>query len=203
MSGNARRIDRISWTVSIVLHALLLFFALPALTLQVDKNLQFAIPVTLDLKSKMAAPPKAIPKKAQIGKKKTSHKTVEKHKKLATRGTIPVPAAATEHEAAPTDTAPVSLPGDRDEPVTINAVAPIYPKEALNNNWTGTVTLLITIDKQGKPVWTEIVKSSGHVSLDESFVRTIQNFYTFKPKRFLGKDIPGKIRLSYTFELDK
>lgn len=231
---NEKILDRVSWGISIGVHLAVLFLAFPAIKMQLDPHIRFAVPVTIDVNTRFASPPKAIPKETITQHKKPSppppkpkpkpkpkQKEVPKKPPVA-KGTIPVPQKKApepekkeEKPVKPTDTkteekpvakqepaAPASMPGDRDEPVTENVVAPVYPKEALNNNWAGTVTLEITIDKEGKPIDIDVIKSSGHASLDASFIRTIKTFYTFKPKQLFGKKMSSKLRLSYSFKLD-
>ena len=94
------------------------------------------------------------------------------------------------------------MPGDRPAAIISQKSDPIYPKQALNNEWEGTVTVEVLISKLGKPLRIKITQSSGYVSLDQSFVRTIKEFYTFKPKRVGGQDQRSLIQLSYSFSLE-
>lgn len=96
---------------------------------------------------------------------------------------------------------PAALPGDRPEPILTNDIVPVYPKQALNNEWEGQVEVSVEVDATGKPIRVSVISSSGHPILDQAFVRTIQELYTFKPKREGGKDVSGTKRLSYTYKL--
>ena len=213
---------------------MLLFFAFPAIKMEMDSRVQSTIPVMMDMNARIAQPPKTTAKETVVKKpqpkaapkpqpKPEPPKEKKVEKPPVVKGTVPVPQKnpdprpkkeekpqikaqsqpqKEQKAVAQEESAPVGMPGDRDEPVTENVVTPVYPKEALNNNWAGTVTLEVHIDKEGKPTYVDIVKSSGHASLDAAFVRTIQNFYTFKPKQVFGKKVSGKLRLSYSFKLD-
>ena len=95
---------------------------------------------------------------------------------------------------------PTSLPGDRKQPQTAQKADPVYPKVALNNEWQGTVKVLVQVSNTGNPTHIKVTQSSGHSSLDTAFVRAVKQ-YTFKPKRVMGKNVNGSIALAYTFQL--
>ncbi len=99
---------------------------------------------------------------------------------------------------------PVRLPGDRDEPGFIQsfAVPPVYPKAALNYNWAGKVEIEFLIDAEGNVATFNVVRSSGHDELDQAFGRTVQQYWKFNSRRIMGKDLNGKIKLSYEFKID-
>ncbi|MEK9728001.1 MAG: energy transducer TonB, partial [Candidatus Margulisiibacteriota bacterium] len=78
---------------------------------------------------------------------------------------------------------------------------PTYPKLALNNEWEGTVKVNVTVSSTGKPIQVTVISSSGYETLDNSFIRAIQNSYQFKPKRVMGNNVVGVITLSYSFTL--
>jgi protein TonB len=46
--------------------------------------------------------------------------------------------------------------------------SPIYPAKASEQHQVGTVTLIVSIDDQGKPIGAKIARTSGYPSLDES-----------------------------------
>ena len=73
-------------------------------------------------------------------------------------------------------------------------------KNAINNNWQGTVIVDVTVDDKGKVVKVNIYRSSGFDILDQSFVDTVKSEYYFKPKRVLGEDKTDTIRLKYDYE---
>ena len=94
-----------------------------------------------------------------------------------------------------------SLPGDREAPAAYGQGKPIPPKIAINNEWNGTIILEVEVDNLGKMLNYKIIQSTGYKELDESFIKTVQSGYTFKPKRVMGKDQTGTVTLSYTFDL--
>ena len=98
---------------------------------------------------------------------------------------------------------PTSLPGDRVQPAVSEKSSPVYPKKALNNDWQGTVKVKVTVSAQGKPIAFEIISSSGHAILDQSFIRSIKQNFQFLPKRKMGKNISGALILSHTFSLEE
>lgn len=102
----------------------------------------------------------------------------------------------------PVASEPESLPGDRKVATVAKHTVPIYPKQALNQGLTGTVIADFAINEQGKPTRHRIIQSTGHDILDAAFVQTVMGYYTFEPKRVMGENVAGSIRLSYTFELE-
>ena len=92
-------------------------------------------------------------------------------------------------------------PGDRDHPVIASAVLPSYPKNAINNNWEGTVKVKAKIDIDGNVIYANIINSSGHKSLDTAFLQAVKQRYRFKPKRLFGKNSIGFITVKYKFKL--
>lgn len=97
---------------------------------------------------------------------------------------------------------PTSLPGDRKQPLLKHSMTPVYPKTALNNEWSGTVTAEIGVDPEGHVISITIVKSSGYPILDESFKRSLQG-YQYLPKREMGINKSGKTRVTYAFKLEE
>ena len=96
---------------------------------------------------------------------------------------------------------PTRLPGDRDQPIVSQSVQPVYPKMALNYNFQGLIKVKLTISYKGKVVNYKIIKSTGHDILDQTFVRTVMNFYRFKPKRKMGLNKQGTVLVEYEFKL--
>ncbi len=199
-SDKEQKIAALSFSLAI--HAVILFFTLPAVELKIDKSMQYAVPVRLDFDQEFVAPTQEDPG--------TGDPKLPKHKDYDGTAT-PKPSKTAldkKEDTRPSSNSivgtpkPLGLPGDRPSASTLNAVAPIYPKEALNNNWQGTVVLEITVGVDGNPKSITLVKSSGYTVLDNSFIRTVTHYYTFKPKRFLGQNIESTLRLSYTFSLE-
>jgi protein TonB len=197
----------IAFILSIFLHAFLLFLFFFSLNpIQIQAPPDYLVPVQLDASNTLTegnAPQSGAPETT------LTQPIPQNSSEVSTTQTLPEPQSKGETSQAapqpnPSNTPPSNggLPGDREIPTPIRSVAPIYPKDALNNNWQGTVVLEVAIDSTGAPLQIRVVKSSGHSSLDNAFIRTVQRYYTFKPKRFLGRDIPGTVQISYTFSLE-
>eukprot|EP01047_Picozoa_sp_COSAG01_P011775 COSAG01_NODE_519_length_16012_cov_4.344058_3_plen_159_part_00 len=93
------------------------------------------------------------------------------------------------------------LPGDRKKALLSVKATPTYPKKALNLDWSGKIIVKANINTKGRVSHVNIIKSTGHQLLDQSFIRTLYEQYRFKPKRVLGKNISSFLKLSYDFEL--
>ncbi|MFC1751928.1 energy transducer TonB [Thermoproteota archaeon] len=180
-------INRASFLVSIGVHIAILMIAVPVdkITVKIEQK-PYQIPVQMQITK---APPPS---------KKETKPTI---KKVITEKKVAKAPAKIETVEKPQE--PTRLPGDRDNPEIAETFTPVYPKTALNNNWSGQIIVLATINENGEPVAIEIKKSTGYDLLDETFVRTVKHYYRFKPKRVLGKDVIGKKELNYTFILDE
>jgi D-alanyl-D-alanine endopeptidase (penicillin-binding protein 7) len=78
---------------------------------------------------------------------------------------------------------------------------PVWPVGAIAAKKTGTVTLSFLIGVDGKLKGSRIVKSSGHVELDEA-ARTGIEKCTFKPGTRDGDPIEGWNMMQYVWALD-
>lgn len=183
---------KLSLIITSVLHLLFLFIALPTETIHIiQKEKEYeTIPVTFIEKK-----PKPIPKPQKEVKKTAVKKVPEVKKDTTPKKSTPVPQQAETKEPPRKPS-----PGDRDTPIVAAEAEPVKPKSAINNGWSGTVELLITINKDGLPIQIELLKSSGHEELDQSFIRTVKNTYRFKPKVVYGEAQIGTLKLKYTFE---
>ncbi len=203
------RIERvIALLVSATIHIaiLLITFPIPVITITPSKStLQVPIKFVLEAASEPLA--EATPPQPPIPPLPNQDKEVTAPAKLPTKPMPPssTPAVVTPNptaEAKPGPATPNSLPGDRKGAVVARSTVPIYPKSALNQGLTGTVVADFAIDPAGKPTRHRIITSSGHEMLDNAFVQTVMTYYTFEPKRVMGENLPGSIRLSYSFELE-
>jgi TonB family protein len=186
MKINEKGVNRLAFVFTLVFHIILLAIHIPYPKEKIKATVtKYRIPIQMKIS------------KAPIRKKSNSKKIAvpkPKKKKVATKRKAEKVVTAKKIEQ------PTSLPGDRDIPVvTDDSFIPVYPKEALNNNWEGKVELLVLINEKGIAANVEVIKSSGHKVLDESFKRTVQNYYKYKPKRVMGKNVMGKIRIEYEF----
>jgi TonB family protein len=77
-----------------------------------------------------------------------------------------------------------------------------YPQQALRDSVEGIVTVIFTIDIQGKPSNIQIENSLGKAFDDEVF-RVIETMPVWKPASYNDQPVPSKISLPLTFELNK
>lgn len=206
---------------SLLLHILILLLAFPTLEFKPKMTQMVFLPVTLDVGPDAVPVPKpvvpVVKKVAPVKQAPTAHlgpkvpmpevisPVMPSVPNLPSKGLEPTkPAPPVGDVASGTGTSVVSgpLPGDRELAEAAGMVKPIYPKEALNNNLQGTVTVEVSIDASGNPVTVRLLKSSGHKVLDDSFIRSIGRYYRFKPRRVMGQDLPSTMKLSYTYSLD-
>jgi TonB family protein len=112
---------------------------------------------------------------------------------------IALNAAAQTTSSAPTaDTPPPpSSPG----PKTNTCSRPVYPKEALRNEWTGKSTIAFLIGVDGLVKDSRVVKSSGHDVLDEA-AREALSQCQFKPAKVDGKPVAAWQPVQYVWTLD-
>jgi periplasmic protein TonB len=62
-----------------------------------------------------------------------------------------------------------------------SAPAPSYPIEAIRKALTGTVTLRVLVDVDGKPIDVQVERSSGHRVLDAAAKRQVLAKWRFRP----------------------
>lgn len=62
-----------------------------------------------------------------------------------------------------------------------SASPPAYPRDALRQGLGGTVLLQVLVDTDGKPLQVDVVRSSGHRSLDRAAQRHVLARWTFRP----------------------
>ena len=171
--------ERLSFLITVILHLLLFLIPISINSTAIPAEPEYTkVPVNFQLKEKRIPKPVAKKGKPQTKKGKTKKSNAGIPEKIGHRE-----------------------PGDRDKPVVASAVLPSYPKNAINNNWEGTVKVKAKIDHNGNVVYATVVSSSGHKLLDESFLSAVQQRYRFKPKRQFGKNETGFITVKYKFEL--
>lgn len=61
-------------------------------------------------------------------------------------------------------------------PVFVDARPPAVPSEARRRGWRGVVMLMITVDERGLVTEVELLKSSGHVALDNAAVQAVRRW---------------------------
>lgn len=208
----------LAFFISILIHGAIFFIVLPAHVITiVPQKSSIQVPVKFvvnalvpepespppapipDKVSEKATPARPVAKPSKVTEKTITTETISKPGKVSEKTT------ATETVTKPESVVPAeptSLPGDRSAAIVAKHTFPIYPKSALNQGLTGTVVADFAISDEGKPTRFRVISSSGHKILDDTFTQTVMSYYTFEPKRVMGKDLAGSIRLSYTFELE-
>jgi TonB family protein len=98
---------------------------------------------------------------------------------------------------APEGAAQAPPPG----PKTKTCSKPVYPREAIRNEWTGVsrIAFLIGVDGQVKDA--KVVKSSGHPILDEAAMSALSTCQ-FKPGTQDGKPVEAWQPVQYVWSLD-
>lgn len=78
---------------------------------------------------------------------------------------------------------------------------PVYPREALRQQWQGTVLLRVTVDEAGNPVQVEIETSSGHRVLDRAARDQVLRQWKFVPAMQNGQAMRAIGRVPVSFAL--
>ena len=80
---------------------------------------------------------------------------------------------------------------------------PPYPEDARAAGHTGTVTLYVRVDENGRVVSVRVSGSSGHASLDEQARSTVASRWAFKPARAGGVAVASDILIPIKFTLNR
>ena len=75
---------------------------------------------------------------------------------------------------------------------------PVYPKNALEENQEGTVTLAVTVSPEGKAASVRVTGSSGSSLLDEAARRAVAR-WSFSPGMKNGKPVEGMVTVKMRF----
>ncbi|MBN1397994.1 MAG: TonB family protein [Bacteroidetes bacterium] len=95
--------------------------------------------------------------------------------------------------------APMPFVAMENPPEVLKRVAPSYPEVAVKMGIQGRVVVEVTVDPQGKPIQTKVVKSSSEV-LNDAAIEAIMK-YTFKPAMQSNNPITAKIHIPIDFRL--
>ncbi len=209
MTPNNQTLKYTSLAVSIALHAILFFFSFPYIKTVVSDSepTLYSVPVSLS----MSAPPTLEPTPEALPTPPPPKTPPQKKAQLTPPPAPPAkPSPAQTNQASAksvpsttlpgTESTPSELPGDRKSAIPSSPIVPVYPKYALNFEWTGTVVAEFTIDETGKVVGHRLIRTSGHDILDESFIRSVTSRH-FEPKRVLGKFVSDTIQLRHEYKL--
>lgn len=84
--------------------------------------------------------------------------------------------------------------------VIIKYIEPVYPNEAHQKGWEGTVVLALTVDIKGRVTKVEIASSSGYDILDMAAAKAAKN-WRYKPFMRNGELVAGYIKHTIRFKL--
>ncbi len=115
------------------------------------------------------------------------------------KGLDPAGAQGKDKEAAGAGGQQEAPAGPTRGPGVIGGPAPIYPKDALDRNLTGRVTLTVEVGADGAVASVKVKESSGHDVLDEAAARAIKRAWAFQPGLKNGKPAPGIISVTFEF----
>jgi len=174
-----RSINRSALLVTVLFHIAILAIPLRDKALSIMQKPAAPLPINFEMKEVVIKKPAPKPVVKKKTKRKKQRKAVAKKVKKAKK----------------------PMPGDRKTAEVISTAVPLYPKEAINYAWEGTIVVLATIDSAGKVIKTTVLESTGHQKLDDSFLETLNQGYVFNPKRMYGENTQDTIKLSYRFEL--
>jgi protein TonB len=82
-----------------------------------------------------------------------------------------------------------------------NAPPPVYPRVALRDHLTGTVTLQVLVDVDGRPLEAIIAQSSGHRELDRAALDHVLKRWTFRPAMKDGQAVQAIGMVPIAFNL--
>jgi len=95
--------------------------------------------------------------------------------------------------------APMPFVAIETPPGVIKRVAPVYPEIAIKMGIQGRVTVEVTIDPQGKPIQTKVVKSPSEI-FNNAAVEAVMK-YTFKPAMQSTGPVTSKLYIPIDFRL--
>ncbi|MFC5568469.1 energy transducer TonB [Lysobacter yangpyeongensis] len=85
----------------------------------------------------------------------------------------------------------------------LEAPAPRYPIEAIRESLSGTVTLRVLVDVDGKPIDVQVEQSSGHRMLDLAAKRQVLAKWRFKPAMEGGRAVQAIGLVPVVFNLNR
>jgi len=86
-------------------------------------------------------------------------------------------------------------------PVLVNRKEPFYPLLARRRGWAGTVTLEVSLERDGRITEVDMVESSGYELLDKEAVKAISG-WVYEPAYHQGIPIKYRLRVKITFDLE-
>ena len=86
------------------------------------------------------------------------------------------------------------------DPVALNRIVPVYPRSARRKGHEGSVTVEISVAKDGIVSDAEVVMSSGFDELDAAALGAVRTA-RFAPATEDGVSVSGRLRLTFDFRL--
>lgn len=108
------------------------------------------------------------------------------------------PAKPAKAAASRTETARKPVIADRAPSLMAGMAQPKYPPSALRAGASGTVTLNVQVDPQGKPSEITIVQRSGNRDLDRAALKAA-NDWRFQPAIHNGKAVAAAVKVPVEF----
>lgn len=84
-------------------------------------------------------------------------------------------------------------------PGSLGGPIPVYPKDALDQDLSGKVSLSVAVAADGSVKSVEVAASSGHRLLDEAAVRAVKQGWSFSPGLKNGQPEPGRVVVTFVF----
>ena len=180
-------------TLSIALHSVWLF-ASPTIT-PVIPNMAISDNTSSQIRVQLVSAPKPVPKPAPKPAPKTAPKLVETVKS-SVQPNPKMPIVDTREPNASTQPVLVNTPTFKTKPHPIT-----YPRSARRRHLEGNILVEVWIDKTGKQIQRNIIKSSNHASLDKAALKAIAR-WQFSAQRINGKTTTHRVHIPVTFKLD-
>ena len=77
-----------------------------------------------------------------------------------------------------------------------------YPKASMRNHEQGTVLLRVHVDREGRPIAIDLVRSSGHDRLDRAARESVRG-WRFRPVQRNGVAVPASGLVPVAFSLER
>jgi len=153
-------------------------------------------------KTEQLAAQKAAADKLQADKLAEQQKTLTEQQKTKQAPVAPQPSQQTAAASKPaaTEGASTGSGGQSSEAVLVKAVAPNYPRPALQAQQTGWVVVAFTIDVDGRPRDVKVVDSQPRIVFDHAAVDAV-NRYRFTPAMKDGVAISSTRQQKIEFNL--
>ena len=194
---------------SLMVHAVIFGIAMPTNN-KVEYSLNRApssVEVSLvffkDVKKSKTVKKKTIERKVKVIKVKPTIKQVVKIENKKIKKIKVEKPQKIEHKKDNTSSLENAISGVimKAKPIERSSPAPIYPRVARERGYEGRVILLVTVDKNGKPIEIKLKKTSGYNILDKSAIKTVCK-WQFVPATRNKINFRSKIEIPILFKLN-